>query len=235
VENRYRNELKFLCTEHQLRMIEAKIRDICRKDPYVDECGMYTVRSVYFDDLENSFYFENVNGIDPREKYRIRIYNGNAERITLECKQKKLGKNIKLSCPLEIGLLEAMLNGTLSWGDVISRTRSEAEQVVLNKFFLNYQTRLMRPKVIVEYERTPYIYTVGNVRITFDRNISGSKDTLNFLSELSHKVPVLPTGTHVLEVKYDGILPDYIYNAVQIDNLRQTAFSKYQICRNVCG
>ncbi len=93
------------------------------------------------------------------------------------------------------------------------------------------QTRHMRPKVIVEYERVPYVYPHGNVRITMDENISASNRTDRFLERQIPLRPILEAGQHILEVKYDEYLPDGIYRTIQSGNLRQTAFSKYYLCR----
>ena len=44
---------------------------------------------------------------------------------------------------------------------------------LLNKLVMLMKTTLMQPKVIVEYDRVPYIYPLGNVRVTLDENIRG--------------------------------------------------------------
>ena len=102
---------------------------------------------------------------------------------------------------------------------------------LLSKLILLMKTSLMRPKVIVEYERIPYIYPLGNVRITLDENICSSDRADLFLEDRIPLRPIMPAGQHILEVKYDEYLPDFIYQAAQLDNLRTTAFSKYYLCR----
>ena len=102
---------------------------------------------------------------------------------------------------------------------------------VLQKLCLLMRTRLLRPKVIVEYDRVPYIYPQGNVRITLDENIRSSSRVELFLEDQIPTRPILPVGQHILEVKYDEYLPDFIYRAVQLQGLHRTAFSKYYLCR----
>lgn len=213
--------------------MEGRIREICRRDVHAGEDGIYTIRSVYFDDYKNTCFYENENGTDPREKFRIRIYNGNKERITLECKQKTKGLNRKLSCPLTKSQCQAILDGSFSSAHLQAEglQAKASERELLMKFFLRYRMRFFRARVVVEYERTPYVYSLGNVRITFDRNISSSAQTERFLEPVLRLKPVMPPGKHILEVKYDELLPDYLYNALQLENLRQTAYSKYYICR----
>lgn len=227
----YRTELKYLCTEADLALVENRIQELCEPDPYVGEDGIYRIRSVYFDDYEDTCFYENENGTDPREKFRIRIYNENLSRITLELKKKRNGKNHKDNCPLSKEQLEAILQGDFSKSDIVQENLSEAQLTLLNKFYLQYQMRLLRPKVIVAYERTPFIYRLGNVRITFDRNISASCDVRNFADSDLQLKPIMPTGKHILEVKYDEMLPNYIHNALQIGSLQRTTFSKYYLCR----
>ena len=106
---------------------------------------------------------------------------------------------------------------------------------MLNKFFVLYRTRLYRPKVIVEYEREPFLCPIGNVRITFDRNISATSSVQDFLKPQIHTRPLMASGTHLLEVKYDELFPDYIYRELQLKNLSQTTNSKYYTARRLTG
>ena len=89
----------------------------------------------------------------------------------------------------------------------------------------------MSPKVIVEYDRIPYICDEGNVRVTLDKNIRSASAAEDFWETTLCTRPILPKGQQLLEVKFDEFLPDYIYQAMQLDDLRQTAFSKYYLCR----
>ena len=121
--------------------------------------------------------------------------------------------------------LDIMRNITLPYG----------EKPVVNTLSTAMKTRYMRPKVIIEYERSAFVYPLGNVRITFDRNISASKYCEDFLSPQTRcKTPVLPAGMHILEVKYDEFLPDVIAQLLENGKMIQTAFSKYYLGRLAC-
>ena len=98
----FRHEWKYLITDAQILMLQNRIQHLLAKDDHVDSEGSYTVRSLYFDDYADTCYYENENGTEPREKFRIRIYNGNTDRIMLECKRKEHGKTHKTSCPLTL-------------------------------------------------------------------------------------------------------------------------------------
>jgi hypothetical protein len=102
---------------------------------------------------------------------------------------------------------------------------------IKKELFTEMRLRRMLPKVIVTYERSPFIYSAGNVRITFDRKITSSADIGHFLDGSYEERPVLQKGTCILEVKWDEILPLHIKDAMRMDSLKWTSFSKYYTCR----
>ena len=221
---KFRHELKYVVSSAQVELIKNRVEHLLPRDAHAGEKGMYAIRSLYFDDYENRCYRENEDGTDPREKFRIRIYNHSAEKIRLECKRKERGMTHKESCPLTEMQTRMLMDGR-ALPDIAS------QPPVLRKLTMQMLTRRMRPVVIVEYERIPYVYELGNVRITLDLNVSSGKDVGAFLEESISKRPVMPAGRQLLEVKYDEYLPDFIYNNLQLENLQQTAFSKYYLCR----
>ena len=220
----YRHELKYQVTDGQIQLLRNRISHLLPLDSHVAQSGSYCIRSLYFDDYDNRCLKENENGTDPREKFRIRIYNGSAEKISLECKRKERGKTHKTSCPLTQEQTRQLMAGKIL-PDIGS------QPPLLRKLTLQMMTRRLRPVVIVEYRRIPYVYKNGNVRITLDTNILSSSEVETFLDPRISGRPVLPVGQQLLEVKYDEYLPDFIYRSLMLPNLRQTAFSKYYICR----
>lgn len=223
-ERKYRHELKYQVTDGQIQLLRNRISHLLPLDSHVAQSGSYCIRSLYFDDYDNRCLKENENGTDPREKFRIRIYNGSAEKISLECKRKERGKTHKTSCPLTQEQTRQLMAGKVL-PDIGS------QPPLLRKLTLQMMTRRLRPVVIVEYCRIPYVYKNGNVRITLDTNILSSSEVETFLDPRISGRPVLPVGQQLLEVKYDEYLPDFIYRSLMLPNLRQTAFSKYYICR----
>ena len=221
---KYRHELKYQITDTQVAMLKNRINHLIPSDSHAGADGVYSIRSLYFDDYENRCLRENEDGTDPREKFRIRIYNASSERIALECKRKERGKTHKTSCPLTVEQTRLLMAGKIL-PDIGS------QPPLLQKLTMLMLTRRMRPVVIVEYDRIPYVYKNGNVRITLDTNIRSSSAVEQFLERTIPVRPVLPTGQQLLEVKYDEYLPDFIYRSLQLHSLRQTAFSKYAICR----
>ena len=223
-EFKFRHELKYVISAGELALIRNRINHLIPLDSHVGFTGAYTIRSLYFDDLYDSCYYENENGTDPREKFRIRIYNHSTDRITLECKRKERGKTLKTSCPLTLEQTRMLMEGR-----ILPDIANQPE--VLRKLTLRMMTKRMRPVVIVEYERIPYVYKNGNVRITLDINVSSSSSVECFLDEQIPKRPIMPMGQQLLEVKFDEYLPDFIHHNLNLHSLTQTAYSKYYLCR----
>ncbi len=220
----YRHELKFICPEQTLFFIENRVKHICKIDPHVTEGKSYIIRSLYFDTFENRYFFENEAGLDDRKKYRIRIYNGSADVIKLECKYSLHGMKAKESCSLTREQCEGLIKGT--------PIKVQENQELLQRFLTEKKLKILQPKVIVEYMRTPYIHPAGNVRITFDRNIQSSYEVTAFLEKNLIRRNIMRENEHVLEVKYDEVLPTAILQTATAGiSLQKSSFSKYALCR----
>ena len=225
-EARFRHELKYNITTQQAACLLARMRCVLKPDPHVGPSGAYNIRSLYFDDYADTCLQQNLAGTDPRQKYRIRIYNRSADRISLELKRKVRGKTQKLSCPLTELQCRQLMAGRPLTGEQLHNAPE-----LLVRFCAEMHTRLLRPKVIVEYDRVPYICPLGNVRVTLDCNISSSTAVERFLDKNIPLRPIMTVGSQLMEVKFDDFLPDVIYHGLQLKNLRQTSFSKYYLCR----
>lgn len=219
----FRHENKFIISTVQRFSIENAIQGVLQKDSHL-RGDSYNIRSLYFDDYENTCFYENENGVDPREKFRIRIYDGKSDFIRLELKRKQNLMTQKLQCSMTKEQVDTVING---------RPLLNFDQLhpLLKKFELQRQCRLLQPDVIVEYDRIPYVYDVGNVRITFDMNLSGSTEFSKFFSDVMPKRPVMIQDMMVLEVKYDAFLPSYIEKLICTEKGQRSSFSKYYICK----
>lgn len=219
----YRVENKYIVSDLDIAIISKRLKTIMKQDIHQNgDC--YEIRSLYFDDVYDSCMEDNDAGLDCRKKYRIRTYDSENSPINLEIKEKRSGLTKKVKCDLSRKEYEAICNGT----DMIGFGEKEP----LNQLLLQMRCVNMRPKIIIAYKRTAFVHPSGNVRITFDRNIVASKKTDCFFeSNILGMIPILPIGMHVLEVKYDELLPEQIAQQLEIGKLRQTAFSKYYLGR----
>lgn len=226
-----RHEYKFPVDEKKIALLDSRIRVLMQKDAHVSEKGYYQIRSVYFDDIYNTCYQKNEAGVDPRAKYRIRIYDGSDRIIKLEKKVKQNGRTRKYAAPLTHAQTQRLLLGKLLFEGKNAAGEIASAAPLLQQFYMLQRTRELQPKVIVIYDRIPYVEKNGNVRVTFDRNIAASTDFVHFFDTDISKVPIMRPGEHLMEVKYDTFLPRVLREALEIGRLRQETFSKFYLCR----
>lgn len=219
-KNKYRFEYKYLLSKNQKELLKVKIGDLLRVDKNAAEFGGYNIRSIYLDNYKNTSLNQVINGISDREKYRIRFYNCNSSYIALEKKKKTNNMTIKTSCKITKEQLENIINNK---NLVISKENPK----LLNELYLKMKTQRYRPVCIIEYDRVPYIYNAGNVRITLDYNISVSYDFSNAFSKKLPVIPIMNRDRALLEVKFNDFIPDFIRWRLQLNTLTRTSYSKY--------
>lgn len=223
----YRVEDKFWVGERDLYLLQSRLKIILDAD--ANAADGYTITSVYFDDLYDSHLQDTIDGNRMREKYRIRIYNGSFDVIKLEVKYKRDNRVKKQSSRITYEQMCGLMKGKC----IKDETPSPDNPITL--FNIAIKGRGLRPKVIVEYDRTAYVFTPGNVRITLDRNLRASRQIEAFErgEKLSFEYP--RELDRVLEVKYDEFLPGFIAGVLEFGNMNQTSYSKYRLCREIKG
>ncbi len=221
---KYRHEYKIHINLGDYYIIRSRVKQIMKLDDHAKEGGQYTIRSIYFDNINDTALFEKISGVNHRKKFRIRFYNGDTSYIRLEKKIKNNGLTSKLSTRLTKDECLKIINNDIDW--LCSR-----DEKLLNELYIKMKNGLYRPKTIVDYIREAYIYPIGNVRVTFDSSIrSGLFSTKIFDSKLP-TVEVLDPNKLILEVKYDEFLPDIIADIIQTGERRAKSVSKYALCR----
>lgn len=221
--NSYRHEYKYVIDAAQRQVLLIRASGLMQRDIHGGPDGAYLIRSLYFDDDRDTCFYENESGTDPRSKFRIRYYNNDTNVLRLEKKIKRHGMTRKDSCALTPDEAAILTEGGFP---VIGDMPADKKRLLLE-----LQRRVLRPKVIVTYRRIPFVYTAGNVRITFDEGITSSDETKRFLMQDYRQRPVMPLGQSIFEVKWDELLPLHIKGMLQLDTLQWSAFSKYYTCR----
>ncbi len=219
---KYRHEWKHEITFGDMLVLRGRLARIAKRDKHAIN-GKYEIRSLYFDTLADKALKEKIDGVNIREKFRIRYYNGDLSFIRLEKKSKINGLCRKESVPISAENVQAVLNGSY-------RALIEKNQPLAAEFYSKITGGSLRPKTIVDYTREPFTFAPGNVRITLDYHIRSGLQNTDFLNPDSVTVPV-GNAPIILEVKWDEYLPDVIRDAVQLGNSRSGAFSKYAACR----
>ena len=225
-EYKYRHELKFKISNSAAEVLKQKLSLILKKDKnayYSD--GSYLIKSLYFDDLDSSSYYEKMDGVLYRKKYRIRIYNNNDEFIRLEKKMKHNTYTAKEQILISKDIYSKILNGKLD--EIDSPTG------LLEEFITNSKTKHLVPSVIVLYHRIAFTYPIGEVRITFDSHIQSGLYNYDLFDKEVPMYDVSEPGKQVLEVKFNEVLPLHIANILNDIPSCKEAVSKFAICRSI--
>ena len=220
----YRHEYKYLISTASAELLKRRLPAIMARDPHAGPSGQYTIRSLYFDDRNYSAYDEKLSGISDRLKYRIRYYNYDTRMIRLEKKEKhggltrKTGKSITLADALHLqsGSSEVCPD---TQGELITELRCGISCG-------------LRPAILVDYDRTPFVCNAGQTRITIDENIRTRPYCASLLASENAMIPVLEDGIVVLEVKFNDFLPGYLAEALADVPKINFAISKYVLCLN---
>ena len=220
---RYRNEIKHVITPADRAAICASMRAVARLDPHAGDKGFYHIRSLYFDNLADKALREKLDGVSRREKFRIRYYDGDTSLIHLEKKVKQGGLGYKLTEPITADEARRIVSGDVAWMAVSGRA-------LLIELYAKMKSQGLRPRTIVDYDRIPFVYEPGNVRVTIDYNIRTGLTCTDFLNPSCVTIPA-GDAPILLEVKWDDFLPTPIRHAVQVKGRRAAAYSKYAACR----
>ena len=218
---KFRNEWKHEITASDRICLRQRLGAVMKRDPHAVD-GVYEIRSLYFDNLADKALREKIDGVNRREKFRIRYYNGDKSFISLEKKSKLNGLCNKVSTRLTEEQAGMIVNGEYGW-------MPEGAPLV-QELYATILSQGLRPMTIVDYTREPFIYAPGNVRVTIDYNIRTGLRCTDLLNWDCVTIPVRDAPI-LLEVKWDEYLPEVIRQAVQLGSRRAEAFSKYAACR----
>ena len=219
---KYRHEWKHQINQSDLLILRSRLSAITGRDSHAKD-GTYEIRSLYFDNPTDKVLREKLDGVNKREKFRIRYYNGDTGLIRLEKKSKTNHLCLKQSIALTVEQARSISQGKYDW-------MATSPEPLIQELYSKIISQGLRPKVIVDYIREPFVYAPGNVRITLDYQIRTGLKCTDFLNPDCITVPIHDSPI-ILEVKWDEYLPDIIRKAVGLTNRQTQAFSKYAACR----
>ena len=222
LETRYRHEWKHAINYTDLLVIRQRLRAVAKPDEHARD-GQYLIRSLYFDNARDKALREKIDGVNMREKFRIRYYNGDTTLIHLEKKSRRSGLGTKYSAVLSAEEVQKILDGDLDW-------MRDCDRPLVQELYCKMRNQGLRPKTIVDYTREPFVFRPGNVRVTLDYDIRTGLGGTDFLNPRALTVPA-GDAPILLEVKWDEYLPDIIRDIVQLPGRHVSAFSKYAQCR----
>ena len=219
---KYRHEWKHEINYLDRLILQTRLSAVMQPDPHAIN-GQYKIRSLYFDSPNDTALREKIDGVNRREKYRIRYYNGDTSFIVLEKKSKLNGLCAKESCRLTLQEAQRIADGDF-------RFLASDDRPLCVELYAKMSGQGLRPKTIVDYTRIPFIFAPGNVRVTIDFDVRTGTFRTDFLNPDTLTIPA-GDAPMILEVKWDDFLPDIVKDAVTVPGRRVSAFSKYQQCR----
>ena len=224
---KYRNEIKFIISKTMAEVLKQSLSLIMSVDTNsYNSDNSYLIRSLYFDNENSDAYYEKMDGVEYRKKYRIRIYNFDDKFIRLECKYKHNNMTSKDQILIDKELCIKIIDGKI---DEIDLTKDN----LLRQFALDYRLNRLEPSIIVDYNRVAFTYHVSDVRITFDSQIKSGMYNYNLFDKNATTYRVIDDNQMVLEVKFNEILPESIALILQTVPTFRQAFSKFAACRNI--
>jgi len=222
MEKNFRHEYKFLISPNAARLLKLRLPHIMGRDPHAGPTGQYTIRSLYFDDPNFTAFRDKVDGVDNRTKYRIRCYNGDTTLCRLERKEKKGHLTRKTGQSITAQDALALQNRTAPHGAGLCE-----------ELRLLCASQGLRPMVLVDYDRTPFVCAAGNTRITLDENLRTRPYCADLFDTHRSMMPVLDDNQVILEVKFDDYLPGYLRDALADIPKTPMAISKFAMCLNL--
>lgn len=223
-EKVYRHELKYYIGYSDYKYLKEKFKNIMEVDYNAKINNQYWIRSLYFDTIRNSDYYDKTMGTEKRKKIRLRIYSVNQEKVKIEIKNKFGQYMLKETDIIYRKDAYELIKGNRA---VLLKYNTQ----VCNKVYYLMSMDYYRPSIIVDYEREAFFYPIENIRITFDKNIRSSIGDFDIFNENLHMTPIFHEPTMVLEVKYNRVLPIWIKRSLSNCNGANSSISKYCISR----
>lgn len=218
----FRHEWKYEINYMDFLTLRMRLAAVMQRDSHAVD-GKYEIRSLYFDTPSDRALREKLDGVNQREKFRIRLYNYDTSVIFLEKKSKWNNLCSKESAELTEEEVQKLLHGEIMW-------MKNTDRALCRELYDKMVGQGLRPKTIVDYTREPFVFAPGNVRVTLDYAIHTGLQCTDFLNPQAVTVTA-GEDRILLEVKWDEYLPDIIREAVSLESRRAGAFSKYAQCR----
>lgn len=229
-----RYEYKYFVHISKMETLRNMILPFVKLDKFskIMKDNHYTVRSVYFDTPEYDYYFEKIEGIKHRKKFRIRAYNDKTPEslVFFEIKRKyeiPIFKNRAVTtydnvCNLfNNGRINDYIKNSDRFPDAVDNVR---------RFFYHFYNSKLRPVILVIYEREAYLGQYDEkIRVTFDKNLrSIAFPSIDELFSESRTRNVIK-DQFILEVKFNDYFPSWMKPIIGTLGLKRESASKYCI------
>ena len=233
----YRYEFKYILNKKISDQIEKEARNFMIYDGHVKKelNNKYFVRSLYFENNFASNFYEKVDGMKIRRKYRLRTYSNFFDPkvpIFFEVK----GRISERTYKKRINIKNKYLNLFLSQSQNFNLLNLYPNNEIIINFIFDSFRKNLKPLILVDYKRRPYINKFGlYFRLTFDTNLLSSKTNNLFSNDKYSSWLECKAGYTILEVKFDRSIPAWFHRIIQCYNLKRKSISKFVLGMSSCG
>ena len=221
-----RHEWKYYLPNDLIEIIIPEILPYMDYDPYCEGGKYYDLFSVYYDTEDWQSYYEKLDGIERRKKFRLRSYVQNPkgkDLVMMEVKEKNKDIILKRRASVDISVMEKLRYGL----------PSSSPDAVYDEWRFNIVRNAIKPRILIAYQRLAFkAKHHPNLRITLDRHIQHGmvKDPSDpFATELRNTQ--FSRKYSVLEIKFKDNPPKFVIDLVKKYNLSNEAISKF--CESV--
>ena len=222
-----RYEFKYVVDNATADLIRTDSLEFLELDPFLKQSGedRYSVRSLYFDNPTTEHFYEKIDGLKTRRKYRLRTYTSklsDAEFFFLEQKGKQNERTFKHRKSFDIADLAKFLRD----GGINLLLEDQLGDEFITQYIYDTLRRRLLPAVVVEYQRQPLISNHDSYfRVTFDSNLTCFPANDLFLPSENH-IKCLP-GYTVIELKFFRRIPLWFHRIIQTRQLSRVSISKF--------
>ena len=232
-----RFEMKYIIRKSISENIQKEIRNFMVYDGYANKelKKNYFVRSLYFENNNYSNFNEKVDGVKLRHKYRIRTYSNKLDKNTpifLELKGRENLRTYKTRFFIE----QNDLNLFFEKKNYFKLKKTYSDNYLIEQFIFDCYRKNLSPKILVDYNRTPYINKSGlYFRLTFDNNIVSLSNSSLYSTSLNSGWRECLAGFTILEVKFESSIPAWFQRIIQSYQLQIRSISKFVIAADTLG
>lgn len=218
-----RREIKYRVSVMTALHAQQFLSKVLPQDDYNGTDG-YLVRSLYFDSLYHDDLEEKLEGIEERQKIRLRIYSPQDQTAKLELKEKNGDWQQKRSLIVSKEDAQKLIEGEYS---VLQKMNHPLAQ----QLYYKMTTELYRPQVTVQYNRYAFMLAVNDTRVTFDQKLVASESNFDLFGEIDSFYPVGFPDDVTLEIKYNHFLLSHVRELLDTIDKSSLSYSKYVMSR----
>ncbi len=225
-----RKERKYLIDRQVAHEIIQKLDEMLQKKKFRKGMDDTFIRSLYFDSDDFKCYMDHKNREKSRFKMRIRQYGNGIDyynKCFVELKEKINGMNYKRRFKIKNKWTDSFISDSLDYDKLLRYNNLDISEITT--LYREFQDKLnsynLHPVLQVEYHRRAFENSEGNVRITFDDNLSFRlRQSLATSSERTYD---FPDDKVIMETKTLLTKPYWLQWLLKEYGLERQKFSKY--------